>query len=48
MRLRLTDFLNNGSGLDLGHVEAVRLEFGLGEDAPAGRSAIDDIALTSN
>ena len=46
IRLRLTDFLNNDSGLDLQNIVAVRLEFAGTGDAPSGRIAIDDLSLT--
>jgi len=45
VRLRLTDFLTGGSGLDLRHVEAVRLEFGGPGYSPIGRIGLDSLEL---
>jgi len=45
VRLRLADFVADGSGLDLGALEALRFEFG-GEAGPRGRVALDDIEFT--
>ena len=45
VRLRLEDFLNNGSGIDLGHIEAVRFEFGSAFGSERGRIGLDDIEL---
>ena len=45
IRIRLGDFLANGSGLDLGNVEFVRLEFGSSFGSAEGRVAIDDVEL---
>ena len=47
VRVRLTDFLNNGSGVDLSNLAAVRLEFG-GAGSGQGRIAIDDVEFTSD
>jgi hypothetical protein len=48
IRIRLTDFLNNGSGLDLSDIEAIRLNVGPSWGANEGRIGIDDIELTSD
>ena len=45
-RIRLADFENDGSGIDLSRIVAVRLEFGAGCGATQGRIGIDDIELT--
>ena len=46
VRIRLTDFLANGSGLDLSDVEAVRFDFGSAFGSEQGRIGVDDIELT--
>jgi hypothetical protein len=48
IRIRLTDFLNNGSGLDLTDVVAVRLDLGPAHGSPEGRIVIDDVMLTND
>ncbi|HMB53407.1 MAG TPA: vWA domain-containing protein, partial [Thermoanaerobaculia bacterium] len=48
VRLRLTDFLNNGSGLDLGNVVAVRLDLGPSHGSNEGRLVVDELMLTSD
>ena len=48
IRIRLTDFLNNGSGLDLSSIEAIRFEFGPSHGSPEGRIVIDDLTLTND
>lgn len=45
IRIRLTDFLNNASGLDLGDVRKVRLLFGAGYGSSAGRFGLDQLEL---
>ncbi|MEM1182828.1 MAG: hypothetical protein AAGM22_31070, partial [Acidobacteriota bacterium] len=45
-RLRLTDFLNNGSGLALDDIVAVRLDFGPAHGSSWGRLVLDDLMLT--
>ena len=45
IRLRLADFLTNGSGIDLVHIEAVRFEFGSDFGSERGRIGLDDIEL---
>ena len=46
VRLRLCDFENDGSGIDLADIVAVRLEFGAGHGAARGRIGIDDVELS--
>jgi len=46
VRIRLVDFTNDGTGIDLADVEAVRLQFGSGFGSPRGRLGIDDLELT--
>lgn len=48
IRIRLTDFLNNGSTLDLAKVRKLRFLFGPGFGSTQGRLALDDIELTRN
>lgn len=48
IRIRLTDFLNNGSGLDLGNIVAVRLDVGPAHGSAQGRIVIDDVMLTND
>lgn len=48
IRLRLTDFLNNGSGLDLANIVAVRLDVGPAHGAAQGRIVIDDVMLSND
>ena len=48
IQVRLTDFLNNGSGLDLTHVVAVRMEFGPSRGSSEGRIVVDELMLTRN
>lgn len=45
IRIRLTDFLTNGSGLDLASIEAVRFQFGPSHGSPEGRLGLDDVEL---
>lgn len=47
VRLRLADFLTNGSGLDLSDVATVRFDFGTGFGSPRGRIGLDDIAVSA-
>ena len=44
----LTDFLTNGTGLDLTDIEAVRFEGGPSFGSPEGRLGLDDIELTAD
>jgi Bacterial Ig-like domain (group 3)/Platelet-activating factor acetylhydrolase, isoform II len=48
IRIRLTDFLNNGSGLNLGSIVAVRLNVGPLWGSPQGRVVIDDLVLSND
>ncbi len=48
IRIRLTDFLNNGSGLDLTDILAVRLNVGPTHGSPEGRIVIDDLMLSND
>lgn len=48
IRIRLTDFLNNGSGLDLTDIVAVRLDVGPAHGSPEGRIVIDDLMLSND
>jgi len=48
IRIRLTDFLANGSGLDLADIEAVRFEFGPSFGSSQGRIGLDEIELTGD
>jgi hypothetical protein len=46
IRIRLTDFLADGSGLNLQLIQAVRFDFGGQGVSPIGRQGMDDIELT--
>lgn len=48
IRIRLTDFLNNGSGLDLTDVVAIRLDVGPANGSSQGRIVIDELMLTND
>jgi hypothetical protein len=48
IRIRLTDFLNNGSGLNLGNIVAIRLNVGPTWGSPQGRVVIDDLVLSND
>ncbi len=48
IRIRITDFLHNGSGLDLSNVVAVRFEFGPAFGSNEGRIVIDELMLSNN
>lgn len=48
IRIRLTDFLHNGSGLDLTHIEAVRFEFGSTYGSNRGRLGFDELYLSED
>lgn len=48
IRIRLTDFLNNGSGLDLSNIEAIRLDVGPSHGSAEGRIVIDELMLTND
>jgi hypothetical protein len=45
VRIRLTDFLNNGAGIDLSRVRRVHFRFGPTHGSPVGRIALDEIEL---
>jgi hypothetical protein len=46
IRLRLTDFLADGSGLDLTRVTELVFEFGGPGDSSVGRIGLDDVAIS--
>ncbi len=48
IRIRLTDFLNNGSGLNLNDIVAVRLNLGPSWGSSKGRVVVDDLMLTND
>ncbi|MEM1181814.1 MAG: hypothetical protein AAGM22_25945 [Acidobacteriota bacterium] len=48
IRIRLTDFLNNGAGLDMTDIVAVRLDVGPTHGSSEGRIVIDDLMLTND
>lgn len=48
IRIRLTDFLNNYSGLDLSNIVAVRLNVGPSWGSAQGRVVIDDLVLSND
>ncbi len=48
IRIRLTDFLNNNSGLNLGSIVAVRLNVGPSWGSAQGRVVIDDLVLSND
>ena len=48
IRIRLTDFLNDGSDLDLSNVRYLTFEFGPSHGSAQGRIALDEIELTIN
>ncbi len=47
IRIRLTDYLHNGSGLDLTDIVAVRFDVGPSWGSNEGRLGLDDVELTS-
>jgi len=47
IRIRLSDFQTDGSGLDLTNLVRVIFEFGPSSGSPQGRLGIDDIAFTN-
>ncbi len=47
-RLRLTDFLNNASGLDLTDIAAVRLAVGPTHGSSRGRIVVDELMLSND
>ncbi len=48
IRIRLTDFGTNDSGLNLSDVVALRFEFGPGHGSAEGRISLDDIEITTD
>ena len=46
IRIRITDFLANDSGLNINIIDAVRLDFGLPGTSPVGRLGLEDIEVT--
>ena len=46
MRVRLVDFENDHSGIDLTDIVAIRFEFGDDFGSPRGRIGIDDVLVT--
>jgi len=46
LRTRLSDFLNNGSGLDLTNLVAIDFQFGPSYGSSAGRLGLDDVEFT--
>ncbi|MCP3905347.1 MAG: hypothetical protein GY715_17100 [Planctomycetes bacterium] len=46
IRIRLTDFLNNGSGLNMSNVTAIRFQFGPSHGSAVGRIGLDDITIS--
>lgn len=48
IRIRLTDFLNNSSGLNLGSIVAVRFNVGPSWGSAQGRVVIDDLVLSND
>jgi hypothetical protein len=45
IRIRISDFANNGSGINLGSVEAVRFDFGPSWGSAVGRIGVDELQL---
>ena len=48
IRIRLTDFLNNGSGLDLTDIDTITLDVGPAWGSNEGRIVIDELMLTND
>jgi hypothetical protein len=48
VRIRLTDFLHNGSALNLANIAAVRLDVGPGFGSNEGRIVIDELMLSND
>ena len=48
IRIRIDDYSNNGSALDLTDVRAVRFDFGPSFGTPSGRIGLDDLELTTD
>ena len=47
VRIRLADFLNEASGLDLSDVQSVRFDFGASFGSPEGKLGLDDVMVVS-
>ncbi len=48
IRIRLTDFQNDASGLDLTSIDSVSLQFGPSHGSPVGRLGLDDLQLSKD
>ena len=48
IRIRLTDFQNNGSGVQLARVRKIAFRFGTGAGSAQGRLALDEVELVNN
>jgi hypothetical protein len=48
VRIRLTDFLNNGSGIDLASLDKITFTFGPGAGSTFGRLGFDDLEFTTD
>ena len=48
VRIRLTDFLTDGSGLRLARIETIRFEFGAPFGSTEGRLGLDDLEIVRN
>ena len=48
VRLRIVDFENDGSAIDLAHISALRFEFGSDFGSSKGRVGFDDVQLTKD
>ena len=48
VRIRLADFENNASHVDLSNIVAIRFQFGSGFGSYRGRIGIDDLMLTTD
>ena len=46
IRIRIADFENDYSGIDLKNIVAIRFSFGAGFGSPVGRIGLDDVMLT--
>ncbi|HTU64754.1 MAG TPA: hypothetical protein VMF52_02285 [Steroidobacteraceae bacterium] len=48
IRIRVTDFLNNGAPIDLTKIASVRIKVGPSYGSPMGRIVLDDLMLTND
>ena len=48
IRIRISDFRNNSSGIDLTDIVAVRLDFGPSHGSTSGRIVLDDLMVTND